>query len=139
MAGDRPAVDTLWQVTVEGPEAVAAAAADALAAASDPAALSTQLFEQPDMTWRASALYAAEPDADALADILLDHVSGDAVAVEVVPPRDWVADSVKSLEPVLAGRFAVAIPERARDVQNGTTPIVVEAAQAIRAPPSAVS
>ncbi len=58
--------------------------------------------------WRVEAYYAAPPDMAALADALSagGFAEGDLVE-RPLPDVDWVAESLKGLEPVVAGRFFI--------------------------------
>ncbi len=58
--------------------------------------------------WRVEVYYAAPPDMTALADALsIGGLSGDELAEEPLPEVDWVAESLKGLAPVSAGRFFI--------------------------------
>ncbi len=58
--------------------------------------------------WRVEAYYETPPDMGALADILsASGLSGDELVAEPLPEVDWVAESLKGLEPVSAGRFFI--------------------------------
>ena len=58
--------------------------------------------------WRVEAYYATSPDMEALAEALsAGGLSGDALVEEPLPEVDWVAESLKGLEPVSAGRFFI--------------------------------
>ena len=58
--------------------------------------------------WRVEAYYAGSPDMKALAEALsAGGLSGDMLVEEPLPEVDWVAESLKGLEPVSAGRFFI--------------------------------
>ncbi len=58
--------------------------------------------------WQVEVYYAARPDCAALAAALTaSGFSGDELVEEPLPEVDWVAESLKGLEPVSAGRFFI--------------------------------
>ena len=84
--------------------------ADALAETFEPGDAAVAAFEHPGGGWSFEAHFAAPPDETALR-ALVGTVAGDAAAqalvIETVAARDWVAASLAGLKPVAAGRFLV--------------------------------
>ena len=101
-----PSVTSLARVDCDGP--TARPLADALAEAHEDAAVAA--FERPDGSWSVEAHFAQAPDEAGLRD-LVRSVAGAAAAqalvIETVAARDWVAASLAGLKPVAAGRFLV--------------------------------
>jgi ribosomal protein L11 methyltransferase len=101
-----PSVTSLARVDCDGP--TAARLADALAEACEDAAVAA--FEHPNGSWSVEAHFAQAPDEAGLRD-LVRSVAGAAIAqalvIETVAARDWVAASLAGLKPVAAGRFLV--------------------------------
>src|SRR5690349_2666082 len=84
--------------------------ADALAETFDAGDAAVAAFERPDGGWSFEAHFAQPPDEPALR-ALIGTIAGDAAAqalvLETVAARDWVAASLAGLKPVAAGRFLV--------------------------------
>jgi ribosomal protein L11 methyltransferase len=84
--------------------------ADALAETFAAGDAAVAAFERPDGGWSFEAHFAQPPDEPALR-ALVGAVAGDAAAdalvLETVAARDWVAASLAGLKPVAAGRFLV--------------------------------
>jgi ribosomal protein L11 methyltransferase len=84
--------------------------ADALADTFEAGDAAVAAFERPDGGWSFEAHFAEAPDEAALRD-LVAAIAGDAAAqalvLESVAARDWVAASLAGLKPVSAGRFLV--------------------------------
>jgi ribosomal protein L11 methyltransferase len=84
--------------------------ADALAETFDAGDAAVAAFERPDGGWSFEAHFGEPPDEAALR-ALVGTVAGDAAAqalvLETVAARDWVAASLAGLKPVAAGRFLV--------------------------------
>ena len=124
-----PSVTSLARVDCDGP--TARPLADALAEAHEDAAVAA--FERPDGSWSVEAHFAQAPDEAGLRD-LVRSVAGAAAAqalvIETVAARDWVAASLAGLKPVAAGRFLVhGAHDRAR-VPAHRVGIEIEAALA---------
>jgi len=90
--------------------ATARGLADAFAETFDQGEAAVAAFERPDGGWSFEAHFAVPPDAAALR-ALVGVVAGEAAAqalvLESVAARDWVAASLAGLKPVAAGRFLV--------------------------------
>jgi ribosomal protein L11 methyltransferase len=101
-----PSVSSLARVDCDG--ATARRLADALADAYEEAGVAA--FERPDGSWSVEAHFARAPDEAVLRD-LVGAVAGaagaQALVIETVAARDWVAASLAGLKPVAAGRFLV--------------------------------
>ena len=101
-----PSVTSLARVDCDGP--TAQRLAEAMAEACEDAAVAA--FERPNGSWSVEAHFAETPDAAGLRD-LVRSVAGAAAAqalvIETVAARDWVAASLAGLKPVAAGRFLV--------------------------------
>jgi ribosomal protein L11 methyltransferase len=97
--------------TVELPERVARAVADALGADARLGEHGLDLHETAEDRWQVSVYFAGRPDAGdevALARALRDAgVSGAAFGIARLPETDWVAKSLAALPPVRAGCFLV--------------------------------
>jgi ribosomal protein L11 methyltransferase len=76
-------------------------------AACEPAPLAVTTIPADEGPWTVEALFAAPPDPAALAAALDGLAATGAVEVEALPDRDWVAESLRGLGPVRAGRFLV--------------------------------
>ncbi len=84
--------------------------ADLLSELAWPEASAVALAEtdEADDLWRVEVYYAPPPDGNALAAALTaGGFSGDELVEEPLPEVDWVAESLKGLEPVSAGRFFI--------------------------------
>ena len=106
---------------------------DALAETFDAGDAAVAAFERPDGGWSFEAHFTQAPDAAALR-ALVGSIAGDAAAqalvLETVAARDWVAASLAGLKPVAAGRFLVhGAHDRAR-VPAHRVGIEIEAALA---------
>ena len=129
LSSSEPSVTSLARVDCDGP--TAKRLADALAEAREDAAVAA--FERPDGSWSVEAHFADAPDETGLRD-LVRSVAGAAAAqalvIETVEARDWVAASLAGLKPVAAGRFLVhGAHDRAR-VPAHRVGIEIEAALA---------
>jgi ribosomal protein L11 methyltransferase len=84
--------------------------ADVLAETFDAGDAAVAAFERPDGGWSFEAHFAQPPDEPALR-ALIGTIAGDvaaqALVLETVAARDWVAASLAGLKPVAAGRFLV--------------------------------
>ncbi|QPC41883.1 50S ribosomal protein L11 methyltransferase [Kaustia mangrovi] len=71
----------------------------------DPAPLAVTLLSEneADTLWRLEALYDTPPADSALESA----IAGAEWTLDALPERDWVAESLKDLKPVAAGRFFV--------------------------------
>lgn len=96
-----PATTTLSVARLRAPADHAPALADAFAA-REPAPLAVTTIPADDGQWTVEALFGEAPDPAALSAAL-----NIAVEVDALPERDWVAESLRGLGPVRAGRFRV--------------------------------
>lgn len=85
--------------------------------------------------WRVEALYAEEPEEDAVRELIARAetqagAKAEGVHVDPVPDEDWVTRSLEGLEPVRAGRFFVYGSHDAKKVPAGAIPLLVDAGQA---------
>ena len=81
-----------------------------LAESFDPLETAASAFAAPDGRWRVEAHFRARPalaDLRALVASAADKATAAALTLERVAARDWVAQSLEGLKPVLAGRFVV--------------------------------
>ena len=99
----------------------------------DPASAVCAAFEQPDKKWRVEVYFGEPPDLAPLRDMVAT-VSSEALArklaVEKVPARDWVKESLAGLKPVEAGRFLVHGAHDRDRVPTNRIGIEIEAATA---------
>jgi ribosomal protein L11 methyltransferase len=103
-----PSATAVARLACDG--ATARGLADALAETLDTGDAAVAAFELPDGSWSFEAHFAHPPDEAALR-ALVGAIAGAAAAqalvIESVTPRDWVAASLAGLKPVAAGRFVV--------------------------------
>ncbi|MGH7013138.1 MAG: 50S ribosomal protein L11 methyltransferase [Stellaceae bacterium] len=121
----------LWRVSIEVLDAESAVAA---AAALDEACGAVSAFEQPDGGWRVEGLALAPPARGAIEARLALAWSGRgealAVAVERLPPRDWLSENQASFAPFRVGRFFVHGGNFAGRPPAGAIPLLIDAATA---------
>ena len=120
---------TFWQLELVVPRPALAVFEAALTPLSD------SLWREPAgaAAWRLAALLPARPDRAVLERVLALAAAAAGVAVPephlaALPARDWVAEGLKSLGRVVAGRFAVRGSHLPR--QHARIDIVVDAGQA---------
>ena len=128
-AGDGP---TTWRLAFAVPRVELAPFEDALA--EEAAALSTAAIP-PGTLWRIEALFTSPPDLDdwqrrlaAVAEAA--GIPPPLVDLAPLPDVDWVAESLKQLPPVSAGRFFVHGRHDAHRRPVGAIPIRIEAGRA---------
>jgi ribosomal protein L11 methyltransferase len=103
-----PSLTALARLDCDG--ATARRLADALAETFDAGEAAVAAFERPDGGWSFEAHFAQPPDAAALRALVgavAGEVAAQALVLESVAARDWVAASLAGLKPVAAGRFLV--------------------------------
>ncbi len=88
------------------PAGLAPALADAFEA-QEPAPLAVTMIPADEGPWTVEALFVTPPDPAALTAALDGVAAAGAVEVEALPDRDWVAESLRGLGAVRAGRFRV--------------------------------
>ncbi|MGH7087876.1 MAG: 50S ribosomal protein L11 methyltransferase [Stellaceae bacterium] len=122
---------TLWRVWC----AVATAGeAEAAARAFDRVMATVSAFEiERQGGWLVEGLSATEPDGAAL-DVLLALALGTwrppALAVERLPPRDWLAENQQSFAPFGVGRYFIHGSHWRGVADAGRIPIAIDAATA---------
>ncbi|HEY2137288.1 MAG TPA: 50S ribosomal protein L11 methyltransferase [Xanthobacteraceae bacterium] len=128
---DPSVITTVASVRCDG--GTARRLADALAETFDSGDAVIAAFEAPDGGWTVEAHFAQAPDEAALRNLVAaatDAATAQALVVDTVAARDWVAASLAGLKPVPAGRFLVhGAHDRAR-VPAHRVGIEVEAALA---------
>ncbi len=122
----------LWQVTlVAAPSDVATI--DAVL--SDAGAQSISSFEsESGPSWRVNALFADEPDHDALVDALVAALGADTHVVDdldiaQLEPRDWVSENLAAFPPLAAAGFWIH-GSHTDAPDNDLIPIVIDAGPA---------
>ncbi len=85
--------------------------------------------------WRVEALYAEEPEEEAVRELIARAeaeagAKAEGIRIEPMPDEDWVTRSLEGLEPVRAGRFFVYGSHDAEKVPAGAIPLLVDAGQA---------
>jgi ribosomal protein L11 methyltransferase len=85
-----------------------------------------------DAKWRVKAYFAEEPNRDVIAALQgrLPSAAKATATIEILPDEDWLVMSQQGLAPVHAGRFYVHTSTNKGAVPKGTTPFLIEAAQA---------
>lgn len=122
-----------FAASIRLPEAAARRLADTFPAPEEgpDAPLSVDLSEAGPGLWEVVAYYAERPEAEALAWLLPDGDTENAVfTIAELPETDWVAKSLKGLPPVRAGRFLVHGSHDRVQLRSNDLGIEIEAAQA---------
>ena len=105
-----PRTAPTYVATLSTDETSARRISDHLIECLDPSEAVCAAFEAADRRWQVAVHFANKPDPGRLRD-LVRAVAGEALAktlaVETLPARDWIADSLAGLPPVAAGRFWV--------------------------------
>ncbi len=98
--------------------------------AGNPAPISTALFAGGG-TWTLEALYGQPPERHAIAE-LLSAALGRAPEFDLapLPERDWIAESLKGLAPVRAGRFLIHGSHDRKAARHSPLAIEIEAGAA---------
>ena len=91
-------------------------------------AVSTE--EVSHVVWRIDAFAELEDDAEACLSIMTSEAPGVSPHIEKLEDKDWVAESLKGLPAVEAGRFYVAGAHELAFYEGGRTPIWIEAGPA---------
>jgi len=114
-------------------ERTARRVADFLGESLDPNETACAAFEGDDGQWQVAVHFRAPPDEPSLRD-LVALAAGDAAAealtLEQVATKDWVAESLAGLKPVRAGRFLVHGAHDRAHVKVNDIGIEIEAALA---------
>lgn len=107
--------------------------ADALEEAFDPepCAVSIEEVDEAAALWVVEALYDAEPNLDQLTQITCTHTGFEpTLRLEALAKRDWVAESLKGLPAITAGRFLVHGAHDRDGTRTGGISIEVDAGTA---------
>ncbi|MGQ7792740.1 50S ribosomal protein L11 methyltransferase [Faunimonas sp. B44] len=91
------------------------------------------LDEGPGGRWSVDA-YFDRDDADEVADEIRDRLGADAFGAPleaiVLPETDWIAEGLRALQPVEAGRFVVHGSHDRGQIRRGRVAIEIDAGQA---------
>ncbi len=99
----------------------------------DPEDTACAAFEGEDGRWHLAIHFREQPDEAALRALLrtaADGATAAALTIESVAPADWVAESLRGLRPVRAGRFIVHGAHDRACVRHNDIGIEIEAALA---------
>ena len=98
---------------------------------SDMLAVSITEVDEATAAWELIAYFASAADAEAAARFATSHGAPEgACVIEALPQTDWVAETLKGLAPVTAGRFHIhGSHDRHRRPQNGV-PLEIDAGTA---------
>lgn len=127
---------TLTQASLILPAPAALSVADLLQGLDDPQALTVAAFEIPGgMDFTVEAIYEGTPSAENLQRLLAPliealQVPPPQIILSVVENRDWVAQSLRDLPPITAGRFFIAGAHGLADAPGNALRLHVEAGQA---------
>jgi ribosomal protein L11 methyltransferase len=128
-----PGAEQSWVARLEIATERARAAVDALGETLDPDAAAVSVFEIRPRSWQIAIHFSARIGEAAVRSAVascLGTAAADALVLEAVTVRDWIAESLAGLTPVCAGRFIVhSARDRARLPACGI-PIEIEAALA---------
>ncbi len=122
---------TLWRIEVRAP----AAAAPAMASALEGACAAVSYFEGPGDHWRIEGYADTPPDEQAIADGLSMTAEAlgialPALSIELLTPRDWLAENLASFEPKRIGRIFVHPGHFEGRAPAGALPLEIDAATA---------
>lgn len=95
---------------VLGDEAAARRVTDLLGECFDEAEMAIAAFERPDRSWEVALHFGEQPNLDHIRELVAQAAgpeAAQAISVETVAAKDWVAASLEGLVPVPAGRFVV--------------------------------
>ncbi|MFC0243850.1 50S ribosomal protein L11 methyltransferase [Rhodopseudomonas telluris] len=95
---------------VLGDEATARRVTDLLGECFDEAEMAIAAFERPDLSWEVALHFGEQPNLEAIRELVAQAAgenAAQAISVETVAAKDWVAASLEGLVPVPAGRFVV--------------------------------
>ncbi|MGA8435265.1 MAG: hypothetical protein WB713_10830, partial [Methyloceanibacter sp.] len=99
-----------YVATIEAQLEGAAAIAANLESAESPLALAVSLFERGPDRAEVSAYYAEKPSRELLIQLIERTVGNEDLGgfrIELLPPKNWVAEAESLRGPVRAGRFLV--------------------------------
>ena len=95
---------------VLGDEATARRVTDLLGECFDEAEMAIAAFERPDRSWEVALHFGEQPNLDHIRELVAQAAgpeAAQAISLETVAAKDWVAASLEGLVPVPAGRFVV--------------------------------
>ena len=128
---------TLWQADVPLGHADSEYLCNILGDILEPVPVSVVAAEEDEQAdvWILTAHFLEEPDRDALEETIVSLLSGpDAMkgklVVSIVPEVDWVAESLKGLQPIEAGRFYVHGSHDPKPKKPNLIPLTIDAGQA---------
>jgi ribosomal protein L11 methyltransferase len=135
-----PQSQTLWQITVDAPDAESAeavvAALDGASGGASGGGCAVSAFESvPGGAWRIDALSVASPDRGMIEARLALAWSGRSGAppplkLDRVPARDWLAENQAGFPPITAGRFFIHGSHFKNPVPAGAVALLIDAATA---------
>jgi ribosomal protein L11 methyltransferase len=106
---------------------------DVLTEGLDPSETAIAIFEEPAGAWAVEIYFERPPDQGAVRTLigdLVDDTARESVVFTTVAARDWVAQSLKGLVPVMAGRFVIHGAHHRNHVPPNRISIEIEAALA---------
>lgn len=95
---------------VLGDETTARRVTDLLGECFDEAEMAIAAFERPDRSWEVALHFGEQPNLDHIRELVAQAAgpeAAQAISLETVAAKDWVAASLEGLVPVPAGRFVV--------------------------------
>ncbi|MYZ46937.1 50S ribosomal protein L11 methyltransferase [Propylenella binzhouense] len=123
----------ILKATFTAPEPEARRIAACLEREFEDGAVPVALFEEPERRFTVD-LYFEAGEPDAVAAMVGDRLAANGIAarpeVEVLPEADWIAEGLKALQPVEAGRFVIHGSHDRATVRPGRVAIEIEAGQA---------
>ena len=121
----------MYRVLIELAEAEARRLADAIADVEELGFPPAAAVELGPGRWQAEITFFAAPDEAALQQFVCDQFGRNTeLQIERLPEIDWVAESLKGLAPVSAGRFFVHGSHDRHRVPAGRIALEIEAAEA---------
>ncbi|UYO43254.1 50S ribosomal protein L11 methyltransferase [Rhodopseudomonas palustris] len=118
---------------VLGDEATARRVTDLLGECFDEAEMAIAAFERPDRSWEVALHFGEQPNLDHIRELVAQAAgpeAAQAISLETVAAKDWVAASLEGLVPVPAGRFVVHGSHDRDRVPTNKLGIEIEAALA---------
>jgi ribosomal protein L11 methyltransferase len=116
-----------------GDEPSAKRVVDLLTESFDEGQAAIAAFENPDGRWDISVHFAEPPDQASIRDLVglaSSNAVAESIVFDTVEAKDWVAESLEGLAPVLAGRFIVHGQHDRAKVPPNKLGIEIEAALA---------
>lgn len=118
---------------VLGDEATARRVTDLLGECFDEAEMAIAAFERQDRSWEVALHFGEQPNLDHIRELVAQAAgpeAAQAISLETVAAKDWVAASLEGLVPVPAGRFVVHGSHDRDRVPTNKLGIEIEAALA---------